>query len=426
MIKPDICLINDSFPPVIDGVANVVHNYASILNKHGYMATVATPKYPGTADDYPFDVVRFPSIDTVKISGYRTGLPFDRRTLRILTDKNPDIIHTHCPMTSILLSRLLRETTGAPIILTYHTKYDEDAADLLPAPLQSPLLKAIAENASACDEIWTVSRGAGENLKSLGYEGDYIIMPNGVDFPKGRADIRSINAVRARYSLYEDIPVLLYVGRLKWYKGIRIILDGLRLLKDKGLPFRMLLVGDGADRADMEQYTAELGLSDAVIFAGSVSDREDLRAYFSAADLFLFPSTFDTNGIVVREAAACGLASLLIKDSCAAEGIIHGHTGLLIDENAEALASEVEKVLLNRAFAREVGSTAQNEIYLSWEDAVRKAEERYVIVMEKFRGRKHIPRTSGDKYFATLGQLFEKSTRLWRTWRTFRKKLHGK
>lgn len=80
--KMNVCLINDSFPPLIDGVANTVLNYASIIEREYGTATVATPYYPGADDSaYPYKVVRFPSIDTTKLVGYRAGFPFSAETL---------------------------------------------------------------------------------------------------------------------------------------------------------------------------------------------------------------------------------------------------------------------------------------------------------------------------------------------------------
>ena len=67
MDKHTICLLNDSFPPIIDGVANAVVNYAKILTETEGLCAVATPEYPGVVDDYPFPVVRYPSIDTTKM-----------------------------------------------------------------------------------------------------------------------------------------------------------------------------------------------------------------------------------------------------------------------------------------------------------------------------------------------------------------------
>lgn len=94
---------------------------------------------------------------------------------------------------------------------------------------------------------------------------------------------------------------------MRWYKGIRLILDGLAQARAQGARFTMLFVGDGTDMADIQALARENGLWEDCVFAGAVRDRELLRAYYSRGDLFLFPSTFDTNGIVVREAAACAL-----------------------------------------------------------------------------------------------------------------------
>ncbi|MBQ1491819.1 MAG: glycosyltransferase, partial [Blautia sp.] len=99
--------------------------------------------------------------------------------------------------------------------------------------------------------------------------------------------------------------------------------------------------------------------------------------------LFLFPSTFDTNGLVVREAAACGLASVLIRDSCAAEGITDGRNGFIIEENAASMAALLAKVGRDLPYLHEVGSHAMEEIYLSWQSCVAKAYDRYQFILEE-------------------------------------------
>ena len=79
MDKTKICLINDSFPPAIDGVANAVVNYGTYITKNHGEAVVVTPFYPDADDSvYPFPVVRYPSIDVTKSVGYRAGMPFDQ------------------------------------------------------------------------------------------------------------------------------------------------------------------------------------------------------------------------------------------------------------------------------------------------------------------------------------------------------------
>ncbi|MCR5501445.1 MAG: glycosyltransferase [Lachnospiraceae bacterium] len=396
----NICLLNDSFPPVIDGVANVVMNYAGIMS--GYPDTkvvVATPRYPDADySRYPYHVIPYSSIDTTHlVDGYRTGNPFPMHTVDEIARFGPDIVHTHCPASSALLARILQHETGAPIVFSYHTKFDVDIARAVGEGfLKKETIRAMVSNISACDEVWTVSRGAGENLRSLGYEGDYRVMINGVDFEKGQAADEKVKEVTRGYDLPSEIPVFLYVGRIIRYKGLPMILEALRDLSRKGITFRMVFVGGGPDKEELEKTAAGYGIGNSVIFTGPIHDREALRAWNTRADLFLFPSTYDTNGIVVREAAACALASVLIEGSCAAEGITHARNGYLIGESAEAMARFLEEAVKDPEALRTVGINAMNEIYVSWEESVKNAYERYAEIREMIadgtltRRRKHM------------------------------------
>ena len=379
--------MNDSFPPVIDGVANAVTNYASIIQRSFGDATVVTPYYPDADDSiYPFPVLRYPSIDVTKLVGYRAGLPLSPELMAQVEGRHIDLIHSHCPVTSTILARMLRQRLHVPLVFTYHTKFDIDIANAIHSRLlQEASIKLLVENISACDEVWTVSRGAGENLRSLGYQGDYIVMPNGVDIPSDRLPEETVRAVGEGLDLPEGVPLLLFVGRMMWYKGLRIILDALKQLKGEGQDFRMVFIGKGTDGEAIRAYAEELCLGDKVFFLPPCYDREIIRAWYCRADLFLFPSTFDTNGLVVREAAACGLASVLIAGSCAAEDITDGKNGFFIEENAASMAALLKKLYGKRALLRQVGENAQKEIYISWESSVRRACARYEIVLENFR-----------------------------------------
>ncbi len=383
--KLNVCLMNDSFPPVIDGVANAVVNYAEIITKELGTACVVTPEYPGAEDNYPFDVVRYRSMNiTEKICGYRAGYPFSSSKLDSLSSGDFHIIHSHCPFASTVMARVLREKCNIPIVLTYHTKFDIDINRALPNKLMAEqATKFVVSNIAACDEVWTVSKGAGENLRSLGYEGDYVVMENGVDFPKGRADKDEALALRKAYDVPDDTVLFMFVGRLLWYKGMRLTFDALKILDNKGIDFRMMIVGDGADRQEMEEYVRELNLTDKCIFTGAVSDREELRIFYTAGELFIFPSEYDTNGIVVREAAACGVASVLIEGSCAAEGITDGRTGMLCSANSESLAAKLEFASCHRNEIHQLGENAMNEVYISWETSVKNAYNRYYEVIER-------------------------------------------
>ena len=387
--KLRVCLLNDSFPPLLDGVANAVVNYADVIQNKLGRAIVATPSYPGVSDSYSFPVVRYPSIDVSKATGYRAGLPFSPVAMKELTGFEPDIIHSHCPMASNVLARTLRANLHVPIVMTYHTKFDIDIANAVKSELmQTAAINLMVKNIKACDEIWVVSRGSGENLRSLGYKGDYIVMENGVDFPRGKAAPEEVAAVRKQHGLDEDTPVFLFVGRMMWYKGIRITLDGLQMLRAQGLKFKMVFIGEGSDYTAIRAHAQKLGLSELCVFTGAIRDRALLRAYYSLADLFLLPSTFDNRPIVVLEAAACGLASLLIRGSSSAEHATDGRQAILVDENAESLAEGVSRVIKDRSLAAELGRCAQEELYVSWEDAVDRAYRRYSTVIDNYESKR--------------------------------------
>ncbi len=387
MEKLNVCLMNDSFPPAIDGVANAVTNYARVISDRLGRASVVTPYYPEADDSaFPFPVLRYPSLDVMKLVGYRAGLPFDAETMGRMEKQRFDIIHSHCPISSTVLARALRDRIDVPVVLTYHTKFDIDIANAVRGEfLREEAARFLVRNIAACDEVWTVSRGAGDNLRKLGYEGDYIVMPNGVDLPRGRVGDDAIEKAVTGYDLPAGVPVFLFVGRMMWYKGARITLDALKKLDAAGQDFRMVFVGSGADREEIMAYSSSLGLDGKVLFAPAIRDREVIRAWYCRADLFLFPSTFDTNGLVVREAAACGLGSVLVAGSCAAEDVTDGVNGILMEENAGSMAEKLTAVCADLGLARRIGGNAQRDLYISWEDAVKNAYERYGTVIDNYR-----------------------------------------
>ncbi len=381
-----ICLINDSFPPCIDGVSNTIFNYAMILQQHYGEVIVATPRYPGAVDDYPFEVVRLPSINTSKLLGYRAGNPFSYRAVEKLVAFKPDLIHSHCPFISTYLARELRELTGAPIILTYHTKFDQDIGRAVKIkPVQDAAVSSMLVNVEACDEVWAVNRGAGENLKELGFSGEYHIMPNGVDIDQTPVPAEELAALDAQYGLSADVPVFLFVGRMMWYKGLRIILDSLKTLKGEGKAFRMVFVGDGISYDEVVAYARECGLENDCVFTGAILDRAMLKRWYTRADLFLLPSIYDNNPLVVKEAAACRTASALLQGSSSAEGVVDGVNGILSENTTEAYTDALRAAVDDRDRLRRLGENAARDLYVSWEDSVARAYARYEQFLAAYR-----------------------------------------
>jgi len=383
-MKLNVGLLNDSFPPTIDGVANAVLNYATIISENYGSAVVATPKYPHVTDNYPFEVYRYHSVPIIGPIKYRAGNPFSPVTISELRAKKMDLIHVHSPFASSLLAKQLvrGKKNRAPVIFTYHTKYDIDIDKYVITPqLRKAVKRFVVYNIRQANEVWVVSEGAGESLLKLGYKGDYKVMPNGTDFKRGKASADEINEITRIYNVKSDEKVFLFVGRMMWYKNIQIILDSLEILKQSGIKFRAFFVGDGGDRAAMEQYAITKGLKDYTVFTGAIYDRDKVKAFFSLADLFLFPSTYDTSGLVVKEAAACSCPSLLVRGSCASEGVVDNETGLLAEENALDCANKIIAAIREPDCLSKIGENACKYVYTSWKDAVAAGYKRYEEVI---------------------------------------------
>ena len=247
-MKLKVGLFNDSFPPTIDGVANTVKNYADIITARFGTAVVVTPKYPNVTDDYPYEVRRYSSAKFGEKIPYRIGNPFSPLTVRKLRQENFDILHVHCPFCSGVLAHqvAMMHSNPLPVVFTYHTKFDIDIDNFVHNRAVNALArKLVLSSISYADEVWAVSNGAIESMRVLGYKGDVRVMPNGTDFEKGPGDAAAIAEINRMYLLEPDVPVLLFCGRMMWYKNIKIILDAIKKISATDLRFRVLFVGDG-------------------------------------------------------------------------------------------------------------------------------------------------------------------------------------
>ena len=124
-----------------------------------------------------------------------------------------------------------------------------------------------------------------------------------------------------------------------------------------------------------------------VSFAGAVLDRQELRKIYSSSDLFVFPSVYDNAPLVVREAAACGMPSLLIRGSNSAEGITDGENGILAEERAEDIALAINDAITNTDL-KLMGEKARDSIYISWDDVLEKVYGEYNRIIEDYKSNK--------------------------------------
>ncbi len=388
--KLKIGIGTDAWPPTIDGVCTVAKCYADIINERLGEAVAITPNNPNQQDYlFPYKIYRYKSLFTFG-EGYPVGWPFKKVFSTDIVDMNFDILHSHCPIATSYYFRRVNRIKRIPVVLTYHTKYEYDFEARIPSVLLKKRAYGMMLNNIKCaDEVWVTSNGTAQSLRNVGYEGDYVVMPNGCDLPIANITDNERAAIRRKHHIPQDVPVLVFVGRMIWYKNIKLILDACRMMKNAGTDFRMLMVGIGPDENAIKKYARKISVEDKVIFAEQINDRHEIQMYYSASDLLVFPSLFDTNGLVVREAAASATPSLLVAGSCAAEGITDGETGFLCEENAHSIYRKIEQIIDKKDLLGRVGEQAQNDIYISWDDAVDRAYSRYQVVIDRFNSTPH-------------------------------------
>lgn len=374
---------SDTFLPIVDGVGRVVYNYAVSLAKRGEECYVVAPMADGGyRGGYPFELVDFISMEVPRQRQYSTGIPqldthYDARIRCI----DLDVIHAHSPFVSGLEAQRLARRRGIPVIGMFHSRYYDDFYQLTRAEMLANFAVATIVNFyHRCDEVWTVSQSSAETLVDYGYNGEIVVMPNGTPDVTPNAERA---AVAKAYFHLPDTPILLYCGQINWKKNILRILESCAMLKSKGLSFTLVLAGQGPDAHAIRAKVDTLGLGAYTRFTGHITDETYLYGLYQNADLFVFPSLYDTSGMVVREAAAMETPSVVVRGSATAEPITDGENGFLCEDTTESLYSVLRRALADPASTRRIGKTARTTIYLSWDEIAARAVERYAALIEK-------------------------------------------
>ncbi len=376
---------SDSFLPIVDGVGRVVNHYATALSRRGEECYVIAPMADtGYRGGYPFELVDFISMELPRQRQYSTGIPqFDPHYDARIRNIHLDIAHAHSPFIAGLEAQRLARRRNIPIVGMFHSRYYDDFYQLTKTEMLANLgVATIVAFYQRCDEVWTVSQSSRDTLYDYGYAGEVVVMPNGT--PDVDPDPARAAAAKARFSL-PDEPILLYCGQMNWKKNILRILEACACYQKNGKPFTLVLAGQGPDAKSIREKAGELGIGERMRFTGHVTDEGGLFGLYETADLFVFPSLYDTSGMVVREAAAMETPSVVVRGCATAEPIRDGENGFLCEDTSESLCEVIDMALSDLEATRLIGKAARKTIYLSWDDIANKAVERYEMLIERYQ-----------------------------------------
>lgn len=361
-----IAMLTNNYKPFVGGVPISVERLTKELRKQGHEVTVFAPDYgfdPEYGQVKEEGVIRFQVTRHKMENGMVYPKLISREIRKTFEEQQFDCIHVHQPMFVGTQALYLGRKYQIPVIYTYHTRY-EDYLHYIPlfkeeqaGRWRKELIRLGKEYVvpgymrwftNQCDLVFAPTPGMQNRIRENGTEVPMAVMPTGLDDSFYLEDKEKTRAIRRTYLGDEKSGHLFCsVSRLEEEKNPVFLLKGIRCLKEK-LPFsfRVLLLGEGSMRSELEILAGRMGLEDTVVFLGNIPN-EDVKQYLYASELFLFASKSETQGIVLEEAMAAGNPVVAVRASGAEDLIKNGINGCMTEEDVEIWSTKAAELIQN-------------------------------------------------------------------------------
>ena len=340
-----VALFTNNYLPFHGGVTTSVETLRWGLEARGHEAWVFAPRFPG-AVDRAGRIVRYPSVPAATYPEFALAVPWSRTVARRVRAERFDVFHAHHPFLLGPVARRLARRERRPIVFTYHTRYDKYAHYV---PLPRRLVEAAAVGlstrfAARADAVIAPSALIRAELAARGVRVPIAVVPTGVDL--GHFSPGDPASARRELGLAPEDRVLLYVGRLDREKSVGRILAAFDRVAGTVPLTRLVLVGHGTEAQALRRHARTLAGADRIMFLG-VRAHEALVECYRAADLFVFASETETQGLVLAEAAACGVPAVTVSGPGCDEVVRDGETGILTKPDGASLAEAIIGLLLD-------------------------------------------------------------------------------
>ena len=351
-------LFTNNYLPTLGGVPRSVETLRLGLERSGHGAYVFAPRVPGFSD-LSAQIFRGPSVPAPTYPDFFVPLPVWPRLSSTVRNLDLDLFHAHHPFLLGQAARRLAAKFRRPLIFTYHTKYD---AYTHYVPFLQVVVRRLAINLSTAfsnqaDLVIAPSHGIATRLSLLGVKSRIEVVPTGVDLKLFAPGDHIL--VRRQLRLPSDALILLYVGRLDREKSVEFLLRAFASVGSNLFDTYLILVGAGKEGRRLRALASSLSVSDRILFVGSVP-MERVVDYYRAADLFLFASQTETQGLAIAEAFATGLPVVAVRASGVEDVVQDGETGFLVPADVAQFSSAVQTLLSDRAWRRQMGERARD------------------------------------------------------------------
>ena len=341
-----------------NGVVVSVASFAQRMIELGHRVTIFTAHHPDQRGPEE-GVYRFPSINFPSRARYPVAIPWAiGKARRALVQGHFDVVHANAPMLMGHAALWYARRRGLPLVFTYHTLYEE-YVHYVPFPrlITRPAARWVSRYYSnEVDRVITPTEHVAARLRDYGVVKPITVLPTGIDL--GVIDAGASADVRARYAIPPRAPLLVYVGRLAKEKNITRLLGAFRRVLAAQPDAHLLLIGGGPFTRGLHALAREMGLIDNFHVTGFL-ERDDVMQALYAADLFVFASLTETQGLAIGEAMACSVPIVTVTSPAAREMVTDGREGLLVDDDDATFADAVLHLIRTPVLRREMAIHAR-------------------------------------------------------------------
>jgi glycosyltransferase involved in cell wall biosynthesis len=360
-----IAILSQSYPPMISGAAIFVERLAEQMSARGHEVMVLT----SSDQPYPYRV-RKPNLRLERCRSYynpwrkaqRFALWPHQWIWHRLAEFTPDVIHLHDPLQFTLSSLAFSRQRKTPVILTIHGLPWLVSANI---PFGFGIQKIVEDGLwsyaqwvlKRCSDVVVATHTIGNLVSARTHVAPQVIS-GGVDlvtFSPTSRDNPQAAGLRPRLGIPENVPVILHVGRLDRDKRVERVVQAAALTM-QDTPAHLLIVGDGTERAYLETLCDQLGISERSHFPGFITVNDGLPAVYQMSAVFVTASEFETQGLVLLEAAASGLPIVAVQATSLHEIVLDGENGFLLRcEDRAGMAERITELINNPGQAHKMG-----------------------------------------------------------------------
>ncbi|MFH1428161.1 MAG: glycosyltransferase family 4 protein [Candidatus Margulisiibacteriota bacterium] len=338
----NIAIFTDTYKPQVNGVVSSIESFKAELETMGHKVYIFAPKMKGIHKIE--NVFYFRSIPYAFHPENRLAWPGSRQLFKF-SSLNIDVIHSQTPFSMGELALALGRLFKIPVVHTYHTFFSAYAHYVPFAPKN--WTEKVAELASrrycnACKLVIVPSAVIEKVLLKYKVKTPIEKIPSGVDV-YDYID-KDFHLVRKKYHIKDDEKLLLFVGRLGKEKNIDFLIDAFINILQSYPSVKLMIVGDGPERKNLEARVKKDGIRDRVVFAGYL-DKKNVFCCYQAADLFVFSSKTETQGLVLAEAMSVGLPVVAVNAMGVSDILENNEGGILTQESIDEFSGSILELL---------------------------------------------------------------------------------